>query len=104
MDTNTTMNTKATMDIKTKYKIGYDDEIGANEIGANEIGTNKIGTNEIKTNDTKVNVSMCKYYEVCSREKMCGDCAADKFESERNEEAWRNFKIDRKISLSEYCD
>lgn len=92
MDTNKTMDTKTAMDIKTKYKIGYDDEIKENY------------TNEIKTNDTKAKVSMCKYDEVCSREKMCGDCAADKFESERNEEAWKNFKIDRKIVLSEYCD
>jgi hypothetical protein len=88
------MDTKTTIDIKTKYKIGYDDEIKANEIGPNEI----------KTNDKKANVSMCKYDEVCSREKMCGDCAADEFESERNEEAWKNFKIDRKIALSEYSD
>ena len=87
MDTNAFMNIKTTMDIKTKYKIGYDDEIKANDT---------------KVNDTKV--SMCKYDEVCSREKMCGDCAADEFESERNEEAWKNFKIDRKIALSEYCD
>jgi hypothetical protein len=83
------MDTKTTIDIKTKYKIGYDDEIGPND-------TNK--------NNTKVKVSMCKYDEVCSREKMCGDCAADEFESERNEEAWKNFKIDRKIALSEYSD
>jgi len=98
------MDTKATMDIKTKYKIGYDDESKANEIGPNEIGPNEIGPNEIKTNDTKAKVSMCIYDEICSREKMCGDCAADKFESERNEEAWKNFKIDRKIALSEYSD
>ena len=87
MDTNASMNIKTTIDIKTIYKIGYDDEIKANDT---------------KVNDTKV--SMCKYDEVCSREKMCGDCAADEFESERNEEAWKNFKIDRKIALSEYCD
>ena len=54
-------------------------------------------TNETKTNET---VSRCIYDEVCNKEKLCGDCAADEFESQRNEEAWENFRLDRKIELS----
>ena len=59
--------------------------------------TNETNANQIKTNQT---LSRCIYDEVCSREKMCGDCAADEFESQRNEEAWENFRLDRKIELS----
>jgi hypothetical protein len=110
------MNTNTTIDTKKEYKIGYDDEIkadaneiganeiganeiGANEIGANEIGVNEIGANEIKVNEFGKNPATCIYDEICNRAKMCGDCAADEFESERNEEVWKNFKIDRKIAL-----
>ena len=53
--------------------------------------------NETKKNES---ISRCIYDEVCSKEKICGDCAADEFESQRNEEAWENFKLDRKIELS----
>jgi len=82
------------MDTKKEYKIGYDDEVNADEIKADEIGAN-----EFKADETRKNPATCIYDEICSRAKMCGDCAADEFESERNEEVWKNFKIDRKIAL-----
>lgn len=41
--------------------------------------------------------STCIYNEICSAQKMCGDCCADEFERERNEQCWENFKLDRKI-------
>jgi len=41
--------------------------------------------------------STCIYNEICSSKNMCGDCCADDFERERNEQCWENFKLDRKI-------
>jgi hypothetical protein len=61
---------------------------------------NNIADNDNKNVQTNQTISRCVYDEVCSREKMCGDCAADEFESQRNEEAWENFRLDRKIELS----
>jgi hypothetical protein len=86
MDTTSkaTMDTYATI-VKKKYNIGYDDE---------NTYTIPDKHSEIKT------VSRCIYDEVCSKEKLCGDCAADEFESQQNEETWENFRLDRKIELS----
>ena len=75
MDTKATMDTYANI-VKNKNIIYYDYK-----------------------NSTIKPVSRCIYDEICSRTKMCGDCAADEFESQRNEEAWENFKIDRKMEL-----
>ena len=41
--------------------------------------------------------STCIYDELCSAKKMCGDCCADTFERERDEQCWENFKMDRKF-------
>ena len=48
------------------------------------------------------NITYCIYDEPCSKKKMCGDCAADQFESERSEEAWENFRMDR--TFTDYDD
>ena len=53
--------------------------------------------NEVKSN-AKV-ITRCIYDEICSKEKMCGDCAMDKYEEERQEEAVEKFNIDRKMGL-----
>jgi len=47
---------------------------------------------------TKV-ITRCIYDEICSKNKLCGDCAADLYESEQYEEAVENFKLDRKMAL-----
>jgi len=67
---------------------------------ANIVKKKNISHNDNKFAQTNETVTRCIYDEVCSREKMCGDCAADEFESQRNEEAWENFRLDRKIELS----
>ena len=41
--------------------------------------------------------TFCIYDEVCSHQKMCGDCAMDEYEREQYEEGCENFKMDRKI-------
>jgi hypothetical protein len=38
--------------------------------------------------------TFCHYDEVCSRQKLCGDCAADEYEQDQYEEDWENYKID----------
>ena len=48
------------------------------------------------------NITYCMYDEPCSKKKLCGDCAADQFESERSEEAWENFRMDR--TFTDYDD
>lgn len=75
-----TMNTYPT--IVKKYNIGYDDELNENE------------------NKDMQKLAGCKYFKICSREKMCGDCAADVFEMQRNEETWKKFKLEKQINLS----
>jgi hypothetical protein len=37
-------------------------------------------------------ITRCIYDEICSKKKMCGDCAADEYDREQYEEAWENFK------------
>ncbi len=38
--------------------------------------------------------TFCHYDEICSRQKLCGDCAADEYEQDQYEEDWENYKID----------
>uniref|UniRef100_A0A6C0IHI8 Uncharacterized protein n=1 Tax=viral metagenome TaxID=1070528 RepID=A0A6C0IHI8_9ZZZZ len=53
-----------------------------------------------KANNGPANViTMCKYNEICSKEKLCGDCCADKYEHEQYQEAVDNFNKDRKMEL-----
>ena len=40
--------------------------------------------------------TFCKYDEVCSQQKMCGDCALDEYERLQYEQGWENFKMDKK--------
>jgi hypothetical protein len=47
---------------------------------------------------TKV-ITRCIYNEICSKDKLCGDCAVDLYESEQYEEAVENFNLDRKMAL-----
>jgi hypothetical protein len=37
-------------------------------------------------------ITRCIYDEICSKKKMCGDCAADQYDREQYEEALENFK------------
>jgi hypothetical protein len=36
----------------------------------------------------------------CCKDKLCGDCGLDLYESEKYQESVDNFNIDRKISLN----
>ena len=55
--------------------------------------TNTKDTNTMDTKDTNT----CIYDEICSKDKPCGDCAADLFDREQYEEAVEHFNLDRKM-------
>jgi hypothetical protein len=46
------------------------------------------------TEDSAEEQTFCHYDEICSRQKLCGDCAADEYEQDQYEEDWENYKID----------
>lgn len=69
------------------------------EAGAAKAGAAVASASAIK--DIAQHITYCKYDEPCCEKKLCGDCAADEFESQRNEEAWENFKLDRRIVYDE---
>lgn len=48
--------------------------------------------------EIQIQIQKCPYNEVCSEEKICGDCAMDAYEREQYEKACENFKLDRKIN------
>ena len=52
-----------------------------------------------KKNEEEKSTNKCKYNEPCSKNKLCGDCGADRYSSEQYEESVENFKIDRKMVL-----
>ena len=58
--------------------------------------TNAMDTNKAKTNKT---ATLCRYGEICSKDKLCGDCGMDKYEKKQYEEALANFHFDRKMEL-----
>jgi hypothetical protein len=37
-----------------------------------------------------------KYNEICSKEKMCGDCSADEYDKEQYYQSLEGYKLDRK--------
>ena len=37
-------------------------------------------------------ITKCIYDEICSKTKLCGDCAMDQYEREQYEEAWENYR------------
>jgi len=52
----------------------------------------------------KINYNTCVYGEICSKEKMCGDCCADSYDRDQYQKKkedmyrfWENFNIDRKM-------
>jgi len=47
--------------------------------------------------ETKNVINRCIYDEICSKNKLCGDCAADEYDREQYEEAYENFKLDQKL-------
>jgi hypothetical protein len=40
-----------------------------------------------------------KYNEICSKEKMCGDCSADEYDKERHSQSVEEYKLERKTAL-----
>ena len=50
-----------------------------------------------KAPEPKKSIKECKYNEICSKAKLCGDCGLDEYERQQYEEAVENFKIDRKM-------
>jgi len=45
-------------------------------------------------------VSRCdKYNEICSKEKMCGDCSADEYDKEQYYQSLEEYKLDRTFAL-----
>ena len=49
-------------------------------------------------NETKNDINRCIYDEICSKDKLCGDCSTDEYEREKYEEDYENFKLDTKIA------
>lgn len=49
---------------------------------------------EYSAKDSAEEQTFCHYDEICSRQKLCGDCAADEYEQDQYEEDWENYKID----------
>lgn len=45
-------------------------------------------------------ITRCIYNEICSKDKLCGDCGMDLYESEQYEEAVEKFNLDRKMALN----
>ncbi len=77
------------------------EEVEAAKAGAAKAGAAVAGASASAIKDTAQHITYCKYDEPCCEKKLCGDCAADEFESQRNEEAWENFKLDRRIVYDE---
>jgi len=48
--------------------------------------------------ETNNNISRCIYGEICSKNKLCGDCSTDEYEREQCEEAYENFKLDTQMA------
>lgn len=40
----------------------------------------------------KVAITICIYDEICSKKKLCGDCAADQYDMEKYEEGMENYQ------------
>ena len=60
-------------------------------------------TNNVKNPNTiNTVISKCIYDEICSKHKLCGDCATDEFQREQYEEDYANFILDMKMELYEY--
>jgi len=45
----------------------------------------------------------CIYDEICSEDKMCGDCSMDMYERDKYEEDYENYKLDCKMDLYDNC-
>jgi hypothetical protein len=67
----------------------------------NENENEKVNENNPIKKDDKV-ISRCsKYDEICSKSKLCGDCAADERECDQAEEDFENFKLDSQMSYGD---
>lgn len=64
--------------------------------------TTKNKMDKKKQNNALKSSNKCKYNERCSKTKLCGDCGADRYESEHYEESLEHFKIDRKMVLNSF--
>jgi hypothetical protein len=45
----------------------------------------------------KVIVARCIYDEICSKDKLCGDCAIDIYENERYAQCVAEYNLDQKM-------
>ena len=53
-----------------------------------------------QTPKTKPKVTRCsKYNEICSKEKMCGDCSADEYYKECYSQSVEEYRLDRAFEL-----
>ena len=46
-------------------------------------------------------ITTCIYNEICSKKKLCGDCAADQYDREQYEELCEQYKLDQQMELQE---
>jgi hypothetical protein len=52
----------------------------------------------VQDKDTSKIITRCIYDEICSKNKLCGDCSADEYERDKYEEDYENFKLDTQIA------
>ncbi len=81
-------------------------KMDANKMDANKTDANKIDASKTDANKTDANkidensqITKCIYDEICSKDKMCGDCSTDMYERDKYEEDYENYKIDCEIAL-----
>ena len=63
----------------------------------NSINDKSISVNNNMNINKNMNINTCMYGEICSKNKMCGDCCADDYDREMSEKFWEKFNIDRKM-------
>ena len=63
----------------------------------NNDNNNNINNMNINNMNININMNTCMYSEICSKNKMCGDCCADDYDREMSEKFWEKFNIDRKM-------
>jgi hypothetical protein len=75
------------------------------KMDANKTDTNKTDTNKTDENkkDANSQITKCIYDEICSEDKMCGDCSTDMYERDKYEEDYENYKIDCEMALYDNC-
>ena len=74
-----------------------------NKKDANKTDANKTDANKMDENSQSSQITKCIYDEICSKDKMCGDCSTDMYERDKYEEDYENYKLDCEMALYDNC-